>query len=135
MNHKKRAIHTARPTLHPLLGSLYDRCRGADKRQGDARRPAHAGPTTATSRGAPAMDSAHADSADIDSAHTEHGVYEVHHTVITMIEGAASQDEAEVIARRMLENGPVDRLSITEGADVFPVDAVLSSSTVEFGGM
>lgn len=48
-------------------------------------------------------------------------VYEVHHTVITVIEGVRNEDEAEAVARHMLENGPVDRLSITEGAEVFQV--------------
>ena len=48
--------------------------------------------------------------------------YEVHHTVITVVEGVDSEAEAEAVARRMLETRPVDRLDITEDAEVFRVE-------------
>ena len=67
----------------------------------------------------------------MNSTHNSDGAYEVHHTVITVIEGVASREEAEVLARRMLENGPVERLSITEGADVFRVEIDAASLAFE----
>jgi hypothetical protein len=58
----------------------------------------------------------------MNSARNDSSAYELHHTVITVIEGVASCEEVEALARRILENGPVDRLSITECADVFHVE-------------
>jgi hypothetical protein len=68
----------------------------------------------------------------MNSAHNNNnGAYEVHHTVITVIEGVASRKDAEALARRILENGPVERLSITEGADVFRVEIDAASLALE----
>lgn len=58
----------------------------------------------------------------MDSDFGQRIAYEVHHTVITVVEGVDSEIEAEAVARRMLETRPVDQLDITEGADVFRVE-------------
>jgi hypothetical protein len=55
----------------------------------------------------------------MDSHSGQQTAFEVHHTVITVIEGVDSEADAEAVARRMLETRPVDRLDITEGAEVF----------------